>query len=46
MIEYANVLREAGDDLWERHLRQFRCGDLGARLRQHFDPQAKSRRIE
>ena len=39
-------MRETRDDLRQRHLRQFRGGDLGARFGQHFDPPAKARRIE
>jgi hypothetical protein len=40
------VLREAGDDLWKRHLRELRGGDVGTRAGEHFNPQSKSRRIE
>jgi hypothetical protein len=39
-------MREARNDLPKRHLRQFRGGDISTRFGQHFDPQAKSRRIE
>ncbi len=40
------MMREARDDLRKRHRRQFRGGDLSTRFDQHFDPEAKSRRIE
>jgi hypothetical protein len=40
------VLRQSGDDLWQRHLRQFRGCDIGAGLNEHFNPPAKSCRIE
>jgi hypothetical protein len=40
------VLREAGDDLRQRHLRQFRRRDLCAGFGQDLDPEAEPRGIE
>ena len=45
-IEDACVMREAGDELLQRHLRQLLRGDIGAGVHQDFDPDAEALRVE
>ena len=45
-IEHARVMREAGDQLLERHLRELLRREIGAGVHQDFDPDAKARRVE
>ena len=39
-------MREAGDELLERHLRQLLRSEIGVGLHQDFDPDAEALRVE